>query len=97
MTLGNLIILVIVGSIAGALAGRIATLSRTGYGPWLNLGIGIIGALVGKLLFWMLHIDLGLGDIKVTGNDLVAAVAGSLLCIIGWWGYRWRQGKLGAR
>jgi hypothetical protein len=53
----------------------------------------MVGALVGNLLFWMLHIDLGLGELKVTGDDLVAAFAGSLLCIAAWWIVKWRRGK----
>lgn len=97
MTLGKFIVLLIVGSLAGSVAGRVATLSRTGYGPWINLAVGMAGALVGKLLFWMLHIDLGLGELKVTGDDLVAAFAGAMLCIGAWTVYRWQQGRAASR
>jgi uncharacterized membrane protein YeaQ/YmgE (transglycosylase-associated protein family) len=93
MTLGKFVVLLIVGSLAGSLAGRVATFTRTGYGRWINLAVGMVGALVGNLLFWMLHIDLGLGELKVTGDDLVAAFTGSLLCIAGWWIVKWRRGK----
>jgi hypothetical protein len=30
------------------------------------------------------HIDLGLGEIKITFEDLISAFVGSLLCIITW-------------
>lgn len=97
MTLGKFIVLMIVGSLAGTLAGRVTTWSKTGFGRWINLAVGMIGALVGNLLFWMLHIDLGLGDLQITGNDLVAAFAGSLLCIGVWSAVRWWRGKREAR
>lgn len=85
LTLGRFIILLIVGSLAGSLAGRVVTLSRTGYGPWINLGIGMIGALVGGSLFKLLGIDFGWGDLKISFEDLIAAFVGSLLCIVCWW------------
>jgi hypothetical protein len=37
-----------------------------------------------KKSFRLFHIDLGLGDIKITFEDLISAFAGSLLCIIVW-------------
>jgi hypothetical protein len=30
-------------------------------------------------------IDFGLGEIKITFEDLVSAIVGSLLCILAWW------------
>lgn len=96
MTLGKFLVLLIVGSLAGSLAGRVATFTREGFGRWINLAVGMVGALVGNLLFWMLHIDFGLGELKVTFEDLIAAFTGSLLCIAGWWGWRWYKGKSAA-
>jgi hypothetical protein len=32
----------------------------------------------------LFHIDLGLGEIKITFEDLISAVVGSLLCIFAW-------------
>jgi hypothetical protein len=32
----------------------------------------------------LLHIDLGLGEIKITFEELISAFVGSLLCIITW-------------
>ncbi|MDZ4688125.1 MAG: hypothetical protein SH850_23880 [Planctomycetaceae bacterium] len=93
MTLGKFIVLLIVGGFAGSLAGRVATFSKTGFGRWINLAVGMVGALVGNLLFWMLHIDLGLGELQVTFQDLIAAFTGSLLCIAIWWGVRWWKSR----
>jgi uncharacterized membrane protein YeaQ/YmgE (transglycosylase-associated protein family) len=48
------------------------------------MGVGMLGALVGGFLFWLFHIDLGFGEIKITFEDLISAFVGSLLCIIIW-------------
>ena len=39
----------------------------------------------GGLLFRIFHINLGLGDLKVTFEDLIAAFLGSLLFVVVWW------------
>jgi uncharacterized membrane protein YeaQ/YmgE (transglycosylase-associated protein family) len=85
LTLGQFIVWLIVGGLAGNLVGRLVTFSKQGLGWWTNLGIGMIGALVGGLLFRIFHIDLGLGEIKVTFEDLIAAFLGSLLFVVVWW------------
>ena len=40
--------------------------------------------MVGGLIFRLLRIDLGLGEIKITFEDLISAFVGSLLYIIAW-------------
>jgi uncharacterized membrane protein YeaQ/YmgE (transglycosylase-associated protein family) len=45
------------------------------------MGVGMLGALVGGFLFRLFYIDLGLGEIKITFEDLISAFVGSLLCI----------------
>ncbi|MBW0001371.1 MAG: GlsB/YeaQ/YmgE family stress response membrane protein [Verrucomicrobia bacterium] len=84
MTIGEIIIWIIVGGFAGTLAGRVVTLKREGLGRWLNLLVGMAGAVIGGLLFRLLRIDLGLGQLKVTFEDLIAAFLGSLLVIFAW-------------
>jgi uncharacterized membrane protein YeaQ/YmgE (transglycosylase-associated protein family) len=85
LTLGEFVVWLIVGALAGSLAGRIATLSKEGYGIWINIGVGMVGALLGGFLFKLFKIDLGLGELNVSFQDLVAAFVGSLLCIfLGW-------------
>lgn len=85
LSLGQFIVWLIVGGLAGNLAGRLVTWSKEGLGWWTNLGVGMVGALIGGLLFRIFHIDLGLGDLKVTFEDLIAAFLGSLLFIVVWW------------
>ena len=84
MTLGKILVWLIVGTLAGTLAGRLVTFSKKGLGFWTHVGLGMLGALVGGFLFGALRIDLGLGELKVTGEDLVAAFVGSLICLGVW-------------
>jgi uncharacterized membrane protein YeaQ/YmgE (transglycosylase-associated protein family) len=84
MTIGRILVWLITGALAGTLAGRLVTFSKLGLGFWTNLFIGMAGALVGGVLFWLFRIDLGLGEIKITGEDLVSAFVGSLLCVGAW-------------
>jgi len=84
MSIGQVIVWIIVGGFAGTLAGRVVTLKKEGLGRWINFLVGIIGALLGGALFKLLRIDFGLGDLKVTFNDLIAAFVGSLLVIFVW-------------
>ena len=79
MSWPTLITWLIVGALAGALTGMVVKQKRRGYGPMANLGIGLVGALIGGGLFEILGIDLGLGQISVSAQDLLAAFLGSLL------------------
>ena len=85
MTFSKIIVWLIIGALAGTLAGRLVTFSKQGLGFWTNLGLGMLGAVVGGGLFWLLGIDLGLGEIKITFEDLISAFVGSLLCVVAWW------------
>jgi uncharacterized membrane protein YeaQ/YmgE (transglycosylase-associated protein family) len=84
MNIGQIIVWVIVGGFAGTLAGRAVTLKKEGLGRWTNLLIGMAGALIGGELFRLFRINLGLGELKVTFEDLIAAFLGSLLVIFAW-------------
>lgn len=93
LTLGQFIVWLVVGGLAGNLAGRLVTLKKEGLGRWTNLGVGMLGALIGGLIFNVFHIDLGLGDLNVTFEDLIAAFLGSLVLIVVWWLVRKFRGK----
>jgi uncharacterized membrane protein YeaQ/YmgE (transglycosylase-associated protein family) len=93
LTLVQLIVWLIVGSLAGNLAGRLVTFKKEGLGRWTNFGVGMVGALIGGFLFNIFHIDLGLGAIKVTFEDVIAAFLGSLLFIVVWRVIRWFTNK----
>ncbi len=85
MLIGKLIVWLIIGALAGTLAGRLVTFSKEGLGAWTNVLVGMIGAVVGGFLLDLFGIDFGLGELKVSFEDLISAFVGSLLCIIAWW------------
>jgi len=84
MSIGQVIVWIIVGGFAGTLAGRVVTLKKEGLGRWMNYLVGIIGAFLGGGVFKLFRIDFGLGDLKVTFEDLIAAFLGSLVVILVW-------------
>jgi uncharacterized membrane protein YeaQ/YmgE (transglycosylase-associated protein family) len=84
MNIGQVIVWIIVGGFAGTLAGRAVTFKKEGLGRWTNFLVGMIGAMIGGEVFKLFRIDLGLGELKVTFEDLIAAFAGSLLVIFLW-------------
>jgi uncharacterized membrane protein YeaQ/YmgE (transglycosylase-associated protein family) len=83
-SIGEVIVWLIIGALAGTLAGRLVTFSKRGFGLWINTGVGMLGALIGGFLFQLFHSDLGLDEIKITFEDLISAFVGSLLCIFAW-------------
>ena len=78
----QIIVWLIVGAIAGSLAGLMVKRTKQGFGKATNLGIGLVGAIIGGLLFRLLGIDLGLGAISVSLEDIVAALLGSIVFLI---------------
>ena len=81
-SLTQVIVWVIVGLIGGSLAGRIVTWKRKGFGNLRNLGVGLIGALVGGLVFRLFGLFPGLDTIVLSLHDVVAACAGALLVLV---------------
>jgi uncharacterized membrane protein YeaQ/YmgE (transglycosylase-associated protein family) len=76
----------IVGALAGSLAGMVVKGHKAGFGRLLNLAIGLIGALIGGALFKVLHIDLGIvGSITVTSEEVVVSFIGALIFLAVVW------------
>lgn len=108
MSLSNesLLVIVLVGIIAGFLAGKIV--DGGGFGLIGDLIVGIIGAFVGDWLLPRLNIHLGVGTVALIINATIGAIL--LLIMIrvvagtrgwggGWgngWGGGWR-GRWGGR
>jgi uncharacterized membrane protein YeaQ/YmgE (transglycosylase-associated protein family) len=86
VTIGNVIGWLVAGILAGSLVGAMVKRSRQGFGRLTNLGIGLIGALIGGSLFQIFNIDIGnLKSISVSLQDLVAAFLGSLVFLLAIW------------
>jgi uncharacterized membrane protein YeaQ/YmgE (transglycosylase-associated protein family) len=84
-SLGQFIVWIIVGLLGGSLAGLMITWERKGFGIARNLGVGLIGALVGGLLFRMLRLFPALDRVAISLRDVVAAFVGSLLVLTAFW------------
>jgi len=82
ISLDQIIVWLLIGAIAGTLAGAMVKRSKKGFGVFSNLGIGLVGALIGGALFRLFRLDLGLGIISISLEDIVAAFAGSVLFLI---------------
>jgi uncharacterized membrane protein YeaQ/YmgE (transglycosylase-associated protein family) len=88
----NLLVIILVGVIAGWLAGKIVR--GAGYGLIADMAIGMIGAFIGQWLLSHLHIRLGTGIVSAIVNATMGAVV--LLAVLklllggggGWWS-RW--------
>jgi uncharacterized membrane protein YeaQ/YmgE (transglycosylase-associated protein family) len=76
MSTQSLLVILIVGLIAGWLAGKIVR--GTGYGFVADICIGIIGALIGNWLFGALGIHLGTGIIAA----IISATIGAILLLV---------------
>jgi len=92
ITMQEILVWLVVGAIAGSLAATIMTLRRGGFGGVANLVVGLLGALVGGVLFEVMRLDVGLGAIMIQYDDLAAALVGSMLLLLGvtWLRVRWR-------
>ena len=87
-SLDHVIVWIVVGLIGGGLAGRLITWERKGFGLLRNLALGLVGAIVGGLLFSLFGIWPGLDKITISLRDVVAAVIGSLIVLGALWLWR---------
>ncbi|HEY5363721.1 MAG TPA: GlsB/YeaQ/YmgE family stress response membrane protein [Aestuariivirga sp.] len=91
MSNDSLLVILVVGLIAGWLAGQIV--KGTGFGILGDLVIGILGAFIGNRFIPQLHIHLGTGLLEQIINATIGALI--LLFIIrlvrggGGWRNRW--------
>jgi uncharacterized membrane protein YeaQ/YmgE (transglycosylase-associated protein family) len=93
VSLTQLVVWIIVGLLGGSVAGLIIRRERRGFGVWRNLGLGLIGALVGGWLFWLLGIFSGLDSVRVSLRDVVAAIIGSFLVVGALALWQWWKGS----
>ncbi len=92
-SVGQWLVWIAVGLIGGSLASRIVTWNRDGFGRWRNLGLGLIGALVGGLVFRLFDWLSALDGVAVSLRDIVSSIAGSLLVLL-LFGLSRRSGKV---
>jgi uncharacterized membrane protein YeaQ/YmgE (transglycosylase-associated protein family) len=85
ITWADLVVWVVVGVLAGSLAGTVVTGKWAGLGRWSSLGVGLVGALIGGLIFTLFGIWPGLDAIAISLRDIIAAFVGSLIFLLVLW------------
>ena len=88
LSVEEIIVWIVIGLLGGSLAGLLVRRDRKGFGLIRNLAVGLAGALVGGLLFRTLGILPGLDAVAISLRDVVAAVVGSLIVLLGLWAWR---------
>ena len=93
MSLSNesLLIIILVGIVAGWLAGKIV--DGGGFGLIGDLIVGVIGAFIGDWLLPQLHIHLGVGLVSLIINATIGAIVLLVILRVVFgsrrWGRRW--------
>jgi uncharacterized membrane protein YeaQ/YmgE (transglycosylase-associated protein family) len=72
----SFVVWIILGLVAGYIANQIVY--REGKGLWLNMGLGIVGAIVGGMIFSLLG---GAGITGINPYSLIVAVVGSIIVL----------------
>jgi uncharacterized membrane protein YeaQ/YmgE (transglycosylase-associated protein family) len=88
----SLLVILIVGLVAGWLAGQI--MRGAGFGLIGDLLVGLVGAFIGDWLMPRLHVHIGTGILALIFNALIGAIVLLLLIRLvhgGGYGYRWRR------
>jgi uncharacterized membrane protein YeaQ/YmgE (transglycosylase-associated protein family) len=83
----SLIIIIVVGIVAGWLAGKIV--DGGGFGLIGELIVGIIGAFIGDWLLPQLHIHLGVGLVPLIVNATLGAIVLLAILRVLFGGRRW--------
>jgi len=81
INIGQVIVWLVIGALAGTLAARVVGRQRRGFGVVTNTIIGMIGAVIGAFVFNLLDIGPWFSDIVITLDDVIQAFIGSLLLL----------------
>jgi uncharacterized membrane protein YeaQ/YmgE (transglycosylase-associated protein family) len=87
-SLSQFIVWIVVGLLGGSLAGVVVKRERKGLGLVRNVAVGLIGALVGGLLFRVFGLFPALDQVTISLRDVVAAFIGSLIVLLVFWFWR---------
>ena len=92
-TVSQFIVWIVVGLLGGSVAGTLITWQRKGYGLLRNLALGLVGALIGGLLFRLFGLFPGLDRVAISLRDVVAAFVRSLIVLVGIWLWQRSRGE----
>jgi uncharacterized membrane protein YeaQ/YmgE (transglycosylase-associated protein family) len=87
ITLAEVLTWLIVGSLAGSWAGMLVKRRKEGFGRLMNLGVGLVGALIGGLVLKAFHVQWGiLAQVTVSLQEVLAGFLGALVFLVVVWG-----------
>jgi uncharacterized membrane protein YeaQ/YmgE (transglycosylase-associated protein family) len=93
-SLSQFIVWIVVGLLGGSLAGVVVRRERKGLGLMRNLAVGLIGALIGGVIFRGLGLFTALDRVTISLRDVVAAFIGSLIVLaVFWFWKRYRNSR----
>ncbi|MGB1285443.1 MAG: GlsB/YeaQ/YmgE family stress response membrane protein [Aggregatilineales bacterium] len=81
LDIGQIIVWVIIGALAGSMVGWLIRGRKKGFGTLTNIVLGMVGAVVGGFLFELLNVSISNEALTFSVNDLVSAVVGSLVIV----------------
>ncbi len=94
ITIEEFIVWLLVGAFVGSVIGVLVKRKKEGFGRIMNLTVGLIGALIGGLLFKLLKIEWDLGPpFTIRKENILAAVVGSIILLLVVWLVRKRPRK----
>ena len=79
-------IILVIGALAGWLAGKI--MEGHGFGFWANAGLGVLGAFIGSFVFSL----LGIYTFGLVGGIIKATIGAVIVLAIAHWLQRRRAG-----
>ena len=77
----QLLVWIVIGAVAGTLTSMLFYRKPGPVADLSTLGLGLMGALVGRILFDVFRITLSLPALIISVDDLVAALIGSLIVL----------------
>ena len=83
MTVAQIVTWFIIGLLAGYVVAALTNRPRSGAALFEVLGLGLVGALLGGFIFKFLGILPSLDAISISLRDVVSAVVGALLLLVG--------------
>jgi uncharacterized membrane protein YeaQ/YmgE (transglycosylase-associated protein family) len=78
----QLLVWVVVGAVAGTLTSMLFYRKPSPTTDLSTLGLGLLGALVGRLLFDLLRVSLNLPALIISVDDVIAALIGSVIVLM---------------
>lgn len=77
----QLLVWIVIGAVAGTVTSMVFYRRSGSIADLSTLGLGLVGALVGRILFDIFRVTLSMPALIISVDDLVAAILGSLIVL----------------